>query len=318
LVVALDTQQHLSQEKEKTENLLAARIKAAVAALLEKIKPKGYDSIEALKSQMLDEDTAGQIETRKKRLDEEEAVLNQALKDLQNDFEKLEPIIAKIAVVESQGDKLSEMEAAFSEIERELGALDEKIREQQTRKDAAKALLKAIETQKKVCIRWARLNELIGQADGKKFRIFAQGLTLKKLVNLTNFHLSNLNDRYFINKPDDQNLDLEIIDTYQADNRRSMLTLSGGESFLVSLALALGLSDLAGNKAQIRSLFIDEGFGSLDENSLDMALSALENLRASGKTIGLISHVSTLKERIGTQIQVKKAGNGLSQIQIVR
>ncbi len=318
LVAALDTQQHLSREKQKMEKLLAARIKDAAAVLLEKIKYIGYESIEALKSQMLDEDTAGQIEARKKQLDEEEAALNQTVKDLENDFDKLEPVIAKIADAKSLAIKLSEMDTAFSEIERELGALDEKIREQQIRKDAAKALLKAIETQKKVCTRWARLNELIGQADGKKFRIFAQGLTLKKLVNLANFHLSNLNDRYFIHKPDDQNLELEIKDTYQADNRRSMLTLSGGESFLVSLALALGLSDLAGNKAQIRSLFIDEGFGSLDENSLDMALSTLENLRASGKTIGLISHVSTLKERIGTQIQVKKAGNGLSQIQIVR
>jgi exonuclease SbcC len=318
LMVELDTQQQLSKEKEKTQQQLAVKIQEASVILLKKIKPKGYDSIEELRHQMLDEESAGQIEIRKKRLDEEEAVLKEALKDLQKDFQKLQPIIAEIPDVKSLAAKLSDQESAFSDIERELGALDEKIREQQTRKDKAKALFKAIEKQKKVCSRWARLNELIGQADGKKFRIFAQGLTLKKLVNLANFHLRNLNDRYFIHKPDDQNLDLEIIDTYQADNRRSMLTLSGGESFLVSLALALGLSDLAGNKAQIRSLFIDEGFGSLDENSLDMALSTLENLRASGKTIGLISHVSTLKERIGTQIQVKKAGNGLSQIQIVR
>ncbi len=186
----------------------------------------------------------------------------------------------------------------------------------EARKAKYKGLVKYIVQPKKICSRWGKLNELIGQADGKKFRIFAQGLTLKKLVRLANIHLSNLNDRYFIHKPDDQLLDLEIIDTFQADNCRSMLSLSGGESFLVSLALALGLSDLAGHKAQIKSLFIDEGFGSLDENSLDLALSTLENLRSSGKTIGLISHVNTLKERIGTQIQVIKSGNGLSQIQI--
>ena len=112
-------------------------------------------------------------------------------------------------------------------------------------------------------------------------------------------------------------LALEIVDTYQADNRRSMNTLSGGESFLVSLALALGLSDLAGRHTSIRSLFIDEGFGSLDEQSLDLALNTLENLQASGKTIGVISHVKLLKERISTQILVQKKGDGYSQLEIM-
>ena len=95
-----------------------------------------------------------------------------------------------------------------------------------------------------------------------------------------------------------------------------MFTLSGGESFLISLALALGLSDLAGRHAQIESLFIDEGFGTLDEHSLDMAISTLENLRAGGKTIGIISHVKALKERIGTQIQVHKQSDGFSKVSV--
>ena len=96
-----------------------------------------------------------------------------------------------------------------------------------------------------------------------------------------------------------------------------MFTLSGGETFLISLALALGLSDLAGRNVQIHSLFIDEGFGSLDENSLDLALSTLENLQSSGKTIGIISHVKLLKERIGTQLQVQKQSSGFSTLQVV-
>jgi exonuclease SbcC len=266
---------------------------------------------------MMEEKEAEILESRKKVMDEEQTALLQTLADLNRELETLTPEITSIAEVESLTSDLADKELQYSGLERELGAVDEKIREYKARKEQSKDLLKAIELQKKTCTRWAKLNELIGQADGKKFRIFAQGLTLRKLVSLANVHLRSLNDRYYIYKPDDQNLNLEIIDTFQADNRRSMLTLSGGESFLVSLALALGLSDLAGSKAQIRSLFIDEGFGSLDENSLDLALSTLENLRSSGKTIGLISHVSTLKERIGTQIQVKKAGNGLSQIQIV-
>ena len=174
-----------------------------------------------------------------------------------------------------------------------------------------------IEKQKQEYNRWARLNEIIGMADGKKFRIFAQGLTLQKLAQLANQHLEKLNGRYLIDKRSDEDLELDIIDTYQADNRRSMNTLSGGESFLVSLALALGLSDLAGRNAQIQSLFIDEGFGSLDDNTLDLAISTLENLQASGKTIGIISHVKALKERISVQIVVQKRGNGFSSVEVI-
>ena len=96
-----------------------------------------------------------------------------------------------------------------------------------------------------------------------------------------------------------------------------MHTLSGGESFLVSLALALGLSDMAGRYAEIHSLFIDEGFGALDENALDVALQALENLQSTGKTIGLISHVKELKDRIGVQVRVEKRGGGQSVVNVV-
>ncbi len=159
--------------------------------------------------------------------------------------------------------------------------------------------------------------DLIGSSDGKKFRIFAQGLTLQKLVQLANMHLANLSGRYVIRKRPGDELELDILDTYQADNVRSMHTLSGGESFLVSLALALGLSDLAGRNANIRSLFIDEGFGTLDDQALDLAITTLENLQARGKTIGIISHVKELKERIVTQVRVVKKGGGMSVVEVV-
>ncbi|KAA3622915.1 MAG: hypothetical protein DWQ02_25400, partial [Bacteroidetes bacterium] len=265
LEVELDTRQNLQKEKVKAEKQLEKKIKSSREDLSEKIKAKEIDSIDSLRGQMLEESEATILEDRKKKLDEEETALKQTLKDIDNDMTALRPVIAKFPDFEALSEEHNSLEAEFSEIERDLGALDEKIREHQSRKEQARDLIKTIDKQKVTCIRWARLNELIGQADGKKFRIFAQGLTLKKLVSLANIHLRNLNDRYYIYKPDDQSLSLEIIDTFQADNRRSMLTLSGGESFLVSLALALGLSDLAGSKAQIRSLFIDEGFGSLDE-----------------------------------------------------
>jgi len=140
--------------------------------------------------------------------------------------------------------------------------------------------------------------------------------TLSGIVRLT--------DRYQLlireqgDATQDKNLDqLMVIDQYQGDLLRSVETLSGGESFLVSMALALGLSDLAARNIKINSLFIDEGFGSLDPDTLDMAITTLEKLQAEdGKTIGIISHVDTLKERIVCQVKVNKGGNGYSSIEV--
>ncbi|MCO4799504.1 MAG: hypothetical protein KC484_09825, partial [Colwelliaceae bacterium] len=159
------------------------------------------------------------------------------------------------------------------------------------------------------------LNGLVGSSSGDKFRRFAQGLTLEHLVYLANKQLNRLHARYQLQCQNQDNLALEVIDTWQADNVRDTKTLSGGESFLVSLALALALSDLASAKTSIDSLFLDEGFGTLDNDTLEIALDALDNLNANGKMIGVISHVDTLKDRIGVQIKVhKKSGLGFSEL----
>ncbi|MCG8155551.1 AAA family ATPase [Brenneria goodwinii] len=162
---------------------------------------------------------------------------------------------------------------------------------------------------------WSCLNELIGSQKGDKFRKFAQGLTLDHLVYLANLQLARLHGRYLLQRQADDELKLQIVDTWQADAVRDTRTLSGGESFLVSLALALALSDLVSNKTSIDSLFLDEGFGTLDAETLDAALDALDNLNASGKTIGVISHVEAMKERIPVQIKVARInGLGISRL----
>ncbi len=165
--------------------------------------------------------------------------------------------------------------------------------------------------------RWQQLDALIGSANGDKFRVFAQSLSLQHLCQSANQHLQQLNPRYLIQHDANEPLEFAIIDRYQADNCRGTKTLSGGESFLVSLALALGLSDLASKNVPIESLFIDEGFGTLDPYTLDTALSSLENLQASGKHIGIISHVSALQERISTQVKLSKQSNGLSVMRLL-
>ncbi len=157
------------------------------------------------------------------------------------------------------------------------------------------------------------LHSLIGSQKGDKFRKFAQGLTLDNLIYLANKQLERLHARYLLKRKQSEGLELSVMDTWQGDQERDTKTLSGGESFLVSLALALALSDLVSHKTSIDSLFLDEGFGTLDSETLDIALDALDNLNSTGKMIGVISHIEAMKERIPTQIRVsKKSGLGIS------
>jgi len=182
--------------------------------------------------------------------------------------------------------------------------------------DVAKELVrdknKAIEKQERESYRWSTLHVLIGSADGKKYRNFAQGLTFKMMVAHANRQLQKMSERYLLIHDDTQPLDLNVVDNYQAGEIRSTKNLSGGESFIVSLSLALGLSQMASENVRVDSLFLDEGFGSLDEESLETALETLSGLQQDGKLIGVISHVSALKERIGTQISVLPRSGGRS------
>ncbi|MFT6335361.1 MAG: exonuclease SbcC [Halioglobus sp.] len=164
--------------------------------------------------------------------------------------------------------------------------------------------------------KWDLLNKMIGDRNGNKFANFAQGLTLQNLLVFANRRLQNLSDRYLLNKPVDDG-PLTVLDQYQGNIQRSVTTLSGGESFLISLALALSLSDMASKNVKLESLFIDEGFGTLDQETLEIAMNTLEKLQTeSQKTVGVISHVETLKERINVQIKLQKDAMGYSSILI--
>lgn len=174
--------------------------------------------------------------------------------------------------------------------------------------------LDKIEAQKKECNRWDILHELIGSADGKKYRNFAQGITFQIMVNHANRHLQKMTERYLLVCDSSYPLELNVIDNYQAGEIRSTKNLSGGESFIVSLALALGLSQMSSRNVRVDSLFLDEGFGTLDEDALETALDTLAGLQQEGKIIGIISHVPAIKERICTQIQVIPQNSGHSVI----
>ena len=169
---------------------------------------------------------------------------------------------------------------------------------------------------------WKTMNDLIGDATGKKFSNFVQDLTLEQLIGYTNLRLKDLSDRYLLDIPTaeegSKNDSLKVFDRHQGDARRSINTLSGGETFMVSLAMAFALSDLAAKNVKIESIFIDEGFGTLDPDTLNQAITILEKMQNEGdKSIGVISHVEALKERITTQIRLEKMGSGYSTIEIV-
>ena len=195
-----------------------------------------------------------------------------------------------------------------------LAANQHRLAEHERARERLAAQQQAIAKQAAETRRWQNLHELIGAADGKKYRNYAQSLTFASVIAQANRQLVQLSDRYLLTADPARPLELNIIDNYQGGETRSAKNLSGGESFIVSLALALGLAQMSGENMQIDTLFLDEGFGTLDEETLDSALETLAQLRTHGKHIGIISHVAALTERIATRIQITPQNGGNSII----
>lgn len=177
-------------------------------------------------------------------------------------------------------------------------------------------LLGIIKAKEIITENWAKLNDIIGSSDGKKFRLIAQEYTLDVLLSYANIHLAILSNRYLLQRIPNT-LGLQVIDQDMGDEVRTVYSLSGGESFLASLALALGLASLSSSRMQVESLFIDEGFGSLDPATLNIAMDALERLHNQGRKVGVISHVQEMTERIPVQIKVSKQQSGKSKVEVV-
>ena len=215
---------------------------------------------------------------------------------------------------EALTEKIAAGEAELKQLRLDIGGIHQILTDNEQQRSNQQERLKAIDVQKKEWFRWDDLHELIGSADGKKFRNYAQGLTFEMMTAHANRRLREMTDRYLLIRDEAQPLELNVIDNYQAGEIRSTKNLSGGESFIVSLALALGLSQMASRNVRVDSLFLDEGFGTLDDDSLETALETLAGLRQDGKLIGVISHVAALKERISAQIQVIPESGGRSRL----
>lgn len=232
-----------------------------------------------------------------------------AIGELQEQYKKIEsPELLPEIIKKQQEENLN--------IERALSTMEARLLQQAKNKPTVEQIAKELAEKQTVAERWAKLNKLIGSADGAKFKVIAQSYTLNLLLLHANKHLSYLSKRYKLQQVPDT-LALQVIDCDMCDEIRTVYSLSGGESFLISLALALGLSSLSSNNLKVESLFIDEGFGSLDAESLRTAMEALEQLQMQGRKIGVISHVQEMSERISVQVQVHKKVNGKSVLTVV-
>ena len=305
----------LASETSGLENL-SGELEKLESDFLSALREKNFESEEIFNSSKVDPAELKKLQNRKQELESENNKL-QGVKD--NITQKLEAETARAVTSRN----LTELQEEFKEREKLINVHKENIfqrkkelADRQRLKSQLKELDEKYKRQEKIYSDWSALNSLIGSAKGDKFRVFAQNITLGMMINLANSQLEKMNGRYvLVARPDNAGLELSVIDKEQAGEIRPTENLSGGERFIISLSLALGLSQISGNKSRVDSLFLDEGFGSLDEDALNTALDALGELKRGGKMIGIISHVQALQERIAAQIRVIPKKEGVSVIE---
>ncbi|EPA2208307.1 exonuclease subunit SbcC [Escherichia coli] len=306
---------HSQQQTLQQQDVLAAQsLQKAHAQFDTALQASVFDDQQAFLAALMDEQTLTQLEQLKQNLENQrrqaQTLVTQTAETLAQHQQHRPDGLALTVTVEQIQQELAQTHQKLRENTTSQGEIRQQLKQDADNRQQQQTLMQQIAQMTQQVEDWGYLNSLIGSKEGDKFRKFAQGLTLDNLVHLANQQLTRLHGRYLLQRKASEALEVEVVDTWQADAVRDTRTLSGGESFLVSLALALALSDLVSHKTRIDSLFLDEGFGTLDSETLDTALDALDALNASGKTIGVISHVEAMKERIPVQIKVKKI-NGL-------
>lgn len=243
--------------------------------------------------------------------DEEEDIPEEEKMPIEEEMSEEESLDTRIST------SIASLEAQLSELSNQRGGIIRDLEIDRTNKAKVGSLLQESAQKKADFEKWSRLNQLLGDATGNKFRRIAQSYVLASLIHSANGYMRTLSDRYIL-KVVPGTFVISLEDAYQGYVSRAASTLSGGESFLVSLSLALALSDI-GTQLSVDTLFIDEGFGTLSGEPLQHAVNTLRSLHSkSGRHVGIISHVEELKERIPVQIRVNQEGNNSSStIEIV-
>lgn len=298
------------------KNKTVALKEQLLGILMPELQKKDIDSLQALKSKILGESDASLIRKKLQNLKDNEIRLQTSLKAIDEVLAEEERLNDTSVTLEDLNLELPKVIQELTELQKQIWDQEKRIEIDTQNKAKQKSSQEVLDALNKDLSLWSKMNMLIGDAQGKKFSNFVQDLTLRQLLEYGNQRLRGFSDRYLLDVSNDSD-GLKVIDTYMGNSKRSVSSLSGGETFKLSLALAFGLSDLAARNVEIESLFIDEGFGSLDPESLDQAISILENMQnESNKSIGIISHVGELKDRIGTKIKLVRTGAGYSTIEI--
>lgn len=310
-------QQHASRIESTLERIQARalRITEMEQDLTTLLGEYGFMSEADLRAAALAHERLQALEAQEQSLLQEESAIQTTRQTLLTDRHRLAPQVQQDDTIDGLTLQMKALDSQYREQSESLGGLRQRVQNDELAKAEHVIHLERIDAQARELERWSNLHELIGSADGKKFRTFAQGLTFEVVIQHANQQLQRMTDRYLLIRGVQEPLELNVVDQYQAAEIRTTKNLSGGESFLVSLALALGLSKMASRNVRVDSLFLDEGFGTLDEDALEMALQTLSSLHQEGKLIGVISHVQALKDRIATQIQVAPVRGGRSEIQ---
>lgn len=302
-----DSLKDLTQKLEQTQGLF-----------FDLLAEQGFIDQDQFHQAYLDRSDMEALEEQLQKYQQDYQAANIRLADTQKRHDQLQALDPELDKKDHQKIKQAydDLQNQYNQLHQKIGQLTARQAQELDKRQQQAQLIQKISDQVTKNAVWAKLDALIGSREGNKYRNFVQGLTLDLVLEHANQVLQKMNDRYLLTQNDSQTeaLQIFVIDVHQGGSIRSSKNLSGGESFIISLALALGLSQINSKNIQIESLFLDEGFGTLDEDALDLALSTLFDLQQSGKSIGIISHVASLKERIDTQIIIEKQAGGNSII----
>ncbi len=322
LKAALSTAQKYVDEQQSRKSLLEQGLAKREQQLMkrehrfcDRLASAGFTDESQFQQARLSETARRDLEQRAQALATDAVAVQQDARRCAEDLATTQALALTDQSQEYLAARVETLAGQVQALQQQIGGIRQRLLEDESLRAQQQARVESIEIQERVRAQWDQLHALIGSADGGKYRNFAQGLTFDMMIGHANRQLQKMTDRYLLLRDPGQPLELNVIDSFQAGEVRSTKNLSGGESFIVSLALALGLSQMASRNVRVDSLFLDEGFGTLDEDALDMALETLSGLQQEGKLIGVISHVPSLRERISTQIRVTPRTGGRSRIE---
>jgi exonuclease SbcC len=307
--------------KNKIEDIRQKKLEAEDSLKIKKYKfesllrENNFVTIENFEESLLSDEEVDSLSAKFNNLVRERELISLQIGEKRKELEEVKSyLVEKNITLDQITNEIDVLKSQLKGVRENIGSIKQKLSANNEIKESHKGLAREIKLKERNLDKYNTLCDLIGSSDGKKFRSFAQGLTFDILIKHANRHLKKITDRYILTRDKKEKLCFSVIDNYQAGEIRSTKNLSGGESFIVSLALALGLSSMSSKNVRVDSLFLDEGFGTLDEETLETALDAISNLKQENKTIGIISHLTYIQERIRTHIRLTQKPGGKSII----